>query len=290
MSQLRNRLNPEEITEASMLYEEKGWKILWIARKFDIDHTSILHLIKKRKLIRKINVLDKRPSEVERAYRQRLENTKEENKEDSLVVIDDFEYSEELSQVKSYRDIVKEASIKRENYYDSECSHPYWTKKCSLCKTILESDSQTNYMSSIEPVKFIYNEFDKLVCPYEIALDLQKLKIKQQSALYWVFFENRNVLTLRIRANIPEITNENAMIASAFTTQELFKLLLRLPVQLKDNSFMNKLALNGDNPTYLGKLLCRSFRKLERRRFRRTSNFKQVLENDITSPSLTAVV
>ena len=144
-------------------------------------------------------------------------------------------------------------------------------------------------MSSIEPVKFIYNEFDNLVCPYEISLDLQKIKIKQQSMLYWVFFEDRNILTLRVRANIPEITNENAIIASAFTTQELFKLLLRLPVQIKDSSFMNKLALNGDNPTYLGKLLCRSFRKLERRRFRRTSNFKQVLENDIAESQIAVI-
>jgi len=286
MLQLRNRLNPDEITEVIMLYENEGWKILWIARKFNIDHTSILYLIKKRKLVRKTNVLEKRPSDVERIYRQRLEDTTE---SPILPVIDDFEYSEEMTQVKSYRDIVKEAFIKRENYYDSECSHPYWTKKCSLCKTILESDSQTNTMSSIEPVKFIYNEFDNLVCPYEISLDLQKIKIKQQSMLYWVFFEDRNILTLRVRANIPEITNENAIIASAFTTQELFKLLLRLPVQIKDSSFMNKLALNGDNPTYLGKLLCRSFRKLERRRFRRTSNFKQVLENDIAESQIAVI-
>src|SRR3989304_2172389 len=284
--QIRHRLTHEETAEVIFLFEEGGWKILWIARKYNINHTSILYLIKKRKLIRKTAILEKRPSEVERVYRQRVE----ENTELPQQTVDDFEYSEEISQVQSYREIVKEASIKRENYFDSECSHPYWTKKCSLCKTILESDSQTNHMSSVEPVKFIYNEFDTLVCSYAVALDLQKIKIKQQSMLYWVFFEDRNTLTLRVRANIPEITNENAIIASAFTTQELFKLLLRLPVQLKDSSFMNKLALNGDNPTYLGKLLCRSFRKLERRRFRRTSNFKQVLENDITSPSLTAGV
>lgn len=283
-NKLQHRLSKEELNEASILYEEKGWKILWIARKFNVDHTSILYFIKKQKWIRIYNVLEKRPSDVERMYRQLSIN-------DDEMTENDIEYSEDISQVKSYRDIVKEASIRKENYFDSECSHQYWTKKCSMCKIVLESDSRTNYMSSIEPVKFTYNEFDSFVCSYDISLELQKLKIRQQSLLYWVFFETQNIVTLRVRANIPEITNENAIIASAFTSQELFKLLLRLPVQLRDASFMNKLALNGDNPVYLGKLLCRSFRNLERAHFRKTAKFKQTLENEIsTIPVLTTVI
>lgn len=271
----RNRLTTEETAEASVLYENEGWRILWIARKFNVDHTSIIYLIKKRKLVRRVSVPDHKPEEIISMYRRRLDEARE-TKEDS----DDDSYPElllddENTHVKSYANIIKEATQRRSHTADNECSHPRWIKRCSLCKTILESDSQCNHIPSAEAVRLVYNDFDKMVCSYSTSLDLQSLGVSQQSMLYWIFHENQDVLTLRIRNNLPERTDENALIASAFTSQELFKYLLRVNPSLKTESFNKKLILNGDNPNYLGKLLCRCLRKVERARARRISLSKE---------------
>lgn len=285
----RHRLSKEEIAEACVLYEEKGWKILWIARKFNIDHTSILYLIRKRALTRKIPVLDSRPDEVASMYRRRLREERElrgefDDEEDEEY--SDFYTNEEDSHVKSYSTIVKEATQRRSHTQDNECSHPFWIQRCSMCKAVLSSDSQVNTLPSTDVIRTIYNDVDKIVCTYNTALDLQTLGVKQQSMFYWIFYEDRNALTIRIKTNLPEKTDENALIASAFTSQELFKHLLKVKPSLKTVSFMRKLALNGDNPTYLGKLLCRCLRKVERSKVRRTPPLQQLVVTQTNESSI----
>ena len=257
------RLSIEKIDEAKALYELRGWKLLWIAKELEVDHTSIMSLIKRKGFIRQMPILEKRPPEIEAMYRRKYR--------EKHNLPDDFDntyfnqYTEDDNiHVKSYSDIIKEAHQKRAHSKDTECSHPFWVKKCSFCNTILESDVLRNEESSTEPIKVIYNEFDKLVCSYQTALDLQALGILQQSIMYWVYYETLDSLTIRIKTNLPERTNENALIASAFTSQELFKVLLKLNNVVRTDNFMRKLALNGSNPTYLGKLLCRNIRKIER--------------------------
>lgn len=264
-------LLPEEIVEARVLYEEKGWKILWLAKKYNVNHTVIINLINRQNFIRKSEVLEKKPDEVKAVYRTRLREAR--------AARDEFEESEDFADfrlddeeeipVKSYATIMKEATQRRSHTPDSECSHSFWQQRCSTCKAILSSDSQQNSTPSKEPVQFVYNELDSLVCSYRVSIDLQTLGVKQQSALYWIYYENTHAVTLRLRTNLPERTDENALIASAFTSQELFKLLANVHPTLKDDCFMRKLALNGGNPVYLGKLLCRCIRKIERLRARK---------------------
>jgi len=121
---------------------------------------------------------------------------------------------------------------------------------------------------------------NKMVCSYATALDLQRLGIKQVSMFYWIFYENTNVTTIRLKTNLPEKTDENALIASAFTSQELFVQLLKVHPTLRTDAFMKKLALNGDNPNYLAKLLCRSVRKVERSKARKISLEDEVIEDE----------
>lgn len=258
-----------EILEACFsLYSDKGWKLLWIARKYDIYHTSLFYHIIKREIVRNVPVLLKKPAEVEAIYKSRLKeiHKKHIRKQDVASALyfedaDEFDISE-----KTYSQMLKDSLRRKDDKPDTECSHPYWITKCSLCKAILGSDTKVNEIPSNEPVRFVYNEFDKLVCDHKVALELQQMGVYQNSALYWIYYDNRDVLVLRVKTNLPVITDEDAIATSAFTSQELFRLLLRLPLTMRDACFMNKLALNGDNPTYLAKLLVRSLRKFERQR------------------------
>jgi len=216
-----------------------------------------------------IPTLDTRPEEVELVYRNRLREERDRLIGDELEEDADFSFDEEDSHVKSYANILKDATARRSYTPDTECSHPHWIQRCSLCRTIMASDMQTNTLPSTEPVKLIYNELDSLVCSYDSSISLQALGVKQQSFLYWIFYENKNSLTLRLRTNLPERADENALIASAFTSQELFKRLLKIPHSLRTNSLLNRLAWNGANPDYLAKLLCRCLRKVERAKARK---------------------
>lgn len=262
----RSKIPAEILNACFSLYSDSGWKLLWIARKYDIYHTVLFYHIVKRSIVRNIPVLLKKPAEVEAIYKHRLReiHKKQLKKQDSANAVyfedaDEFDVSE-----KTYGQLVKDSLRRKDDKPDTECSHAYWMTRCSLCKAILESDTQVNETPSDEPVRFVYNEFDKIVCDHKSALELQQLGVYQNSALYWIFYDNRNTLVLRVKTNLPVVTDEDAIATSAFTSQELFRLLLRLPLALRDASFMNKLALNGGNPSYLAKLLVRSLRKFEK--------------------------
>lgn len=243
----RKRLTTNEISEIVILYEELGWRILWIAKKFEIDHTSILYLIRKKQLVRKSPIQLMRPKEVQQLYIPKK--------------IDDTDIVEQSSQVSSYADILKEIASKKKNTIDSECSHQFWIKRCSLCHAILDSDSR-HIAEPIEgPAKLIYNEFDKYVCSYETAIRLQELQIKQRSLLYWLYYEDTDVLSIRLNKNLPDKNIENILIASAFTSQELIKLLNKYNGSCENNKLLKKIMWYGDNPEYLGKLLCRLIRQ-----------------------------
>ena len=260
----RQHLTNDEISEIALLYEEKGWKILWIAKKLNVSHSAVLSLIDSKKLIRQKEVLTQKPPEVEFAYRKRLREEKhllDEEDDDFL----NFNFNDETIQVKSYATIIREATRRKSHTPDTECSHTFWQQRCSLCGQIMSSDMQTLCVPCSEPIKLVYNELDSLVCTYRVSLELQKLGVKQLSALYWIFYDSRNTLVLRLNGNLPDKQDDNALIASAFTSQELFKLLLKVDESSKNENFDKKVIENGDNPTYLGKLLCRCIRKENRK-------------------------
>ena len=271
---------PDKILlECFELYIHKGWKLLWIARKFNIYHTSLFYHITKRGIRRKAPVLLKKPTEVEELYRLRQQST---SRHKRRVFESADENNDDVSDKKNSSSSTEEVSLRKEDTLDNECSHIFWIKRCSTCSAILESDSQLNQEASLEPTRFCYHEFDKIVCSHEVALELQHLRVFQNSMLYWIYYDNKNFLTLRVKANLPTLSDENAIAVSAFTSQELFQLLLRLPAYMRDASFMNKLALNGGNPIYLAKLLIRSLRLFEKER-----NMKRkAIQDTITKPTV----
>jgi len=259
-----SKISSDVLAQCFALYANSGWKLLWIAKKFNIYHTTLFYHILKKGIIRNVPVLLTRPAEVAVIYKQRVQTV--EHKRKKRTVAEHSEEDEEFNLIeKTYSQILKEDSLRRkEDTPDTECSHAYWIKKCSICSAILESDVQVNQFSSKNPVRFVYNEFDKIVCSYDSALELQQLGVYQHSMLYWIYYDNKNLLTLRVKSNLPTASDDNAAATSAFTSQELFQHLLKLPPIMRDASFMNKLALNGSNPTYLAKLLARCLRKFEK--------------------------
>lgn len=279
-SNQHSRISNETLLKCFELYSNHGWKLLWIAKKYDIYHTTLFYHILKKGIIRNIPVLLKKPAEVESIYKRQIQIVRKKREKKQLLSTsseenDDFDIVE-----KSYSQLKEESLRRKENTPDTECSHMFWVKRCSLCNAILESDSQYNQSSSREPVRFVYNEFDKIVCSHKSALELHQLGVSQNSMLYWVFYDSLNLLTLRVKSNLPTMLDDNAIAIAAFTSQELSQLLLKMPAAMRDAAFMNKLALNGNNPTYLAKLLARSLRLFERRYRRKRKQIQHQLTDD----------
>lgn len=279
------RISDEILKSAFLLYSDSGWKLLWIARKFNVYHTTLFYHILKKHIPRNIPVLTKKPAEVEAIYRSRLFDppTKRQlaKAAKTTLYFDDIEddYSDLVA--KTYKQSLADSLKRKDDKPDTECSHAYWMKRCSMCAAILESDAILNQLPCTEPVRYIYHEFDKMVCSHDSALELQQMGVCQSSMLYWIYFDNRNVLTIRVKSNLPTSCDENTAVTSAFTSQELSQLLLRIPVYMRDASFMNKLALNGNNPTYLAKLLIRSLRKFEQEHKSKRKSIQQSVETNI---------
>jgi len=134
---------------------------------------------------------------------------------------------------------------------DDECKHKFWIKRCSMCKAILESDSQCNIKPG-ESLKMSYNEFDTIVCSYILSKQLKELKIKQISKLYWVEIPEMNSLFLRTHDNSAKINN--CIRASAFTSSELCRHLIRLSHKNKKVDF-KYVGTNAHDPNRLARLL-----------------------------------
>ncbi len=112
----QHKLSPEQVEDARRLFEDSGWRILWISTFFSINHRAIYFYIKSHGWIRRVRVAKYMPDEIARIYRERK---KEKNRE-SLC---------------SYSNI-KQGSIER----TGECVHGRWIKRCSLCGKILGSE------------------------------------------------------------------------------------------------------------------------------------------------------
>lgn len=134
---------------------------------------------------------------------------------------------------------------------DSECRHQYWTKKCSTCYAILESECNIRAITG-DYEKVIYHEFDSLVCTFMLSLRLQSSGVIQRSKLYWVKNTDTNSITLRAKENV---TLRGSEVASAYTSSELCKHLYRINEELLTDEIYAYIGKNANDPDRLARLL-----------------------------------
>ena len=257
------KLTPEMMDEVCRIYE-KGWLLTWIGKKFKIDHSSVLYYVKRYNLKQKNGVLKKIPKKIESTYKSYKPQDVSRAKILSDVSLTKNKYQDEMTHNvhKTYEEIIKDSKKRGStSAHDTECSHKHWVKRCSMCRGILESDVQVN-SSSLRKRKDIYNALDKYVCPYQTAMTLAKLKVRQSSIFYWVYYEEAKTLSIRSKENLPEKDDPNSIVASAFTVQELCRNLLNLPETVQTHDFLIKLAKGSSDPSYLSRLLVSSIKKV----------------------------
>lgn len=245
-TQRERRLTSQEVNEMCELYV-KGWKLTYLGKKFKIDHTSVMYHVKKRKLTQKKIIkkypLDIQQHECSKNNKNKVNYQKQYNDDMTHKVI--FTY-EELIENSRKRDI--------STLHDKECPHNFWIKRCSLCKAILESDSQCN-VNTFGYTKDIFNEFDKLVCSYKTSERLHKIKIKQNTVLYWVYFKSLNVVSLKTKLNLPDKNDKDTIVYAAYSVQELYSIIQSLHKSILTDSFLLNIAKHSQDPNYIARVL-----------------------------------
>jgi len=120
----RYKLTTTEIESAKSLFEDNGWKIIWLCMHFNVDHKSIRFHMHTNGWVRKVGVATVMPEEIAAIYRQMRRD----------------KYLEKMKG--TYEFIHASARQKRlEN-----CEHARWIKRCSLCGEILASDSIDHHL------------------------------------------------------------------------------------------------------------------------------------------------
>ena len=150
----------------------------------------------------------------------------------------------------------KKVTKPKDDLRDNQCEHRFWIKRCSLCRSIMESDNQVN-LTTGKKDKHTYDELSTLVCTYDIAKTLQEMKVFQRSKLFWVYSEEYDALSLRVKSGV---SLEGVSFVSAFTSAELCKQLYRLPVSSKNPLFYRKIGKIAYHPDRLAKLLIREIK------------------------------
>lgn len=224
---------------------QKGWKLTWLGNKFKLHHTSVYYYVSKYNL-KQNNVLTVK--EIKQLQTKYGYITKYESVHKQMTHTISKTYSE-----RSYDISVRALT----SLHDTECSHKYWIKKCSLCHAILESETRVNKAPSFIE-KDIYNNFNRLVCSYSIAKELAKNKIEQESVLYWVYHTDIKLLQIKIKQNIPDKNDKKTIVISAFTTQELCKKILQI---CSNNNDLLTLAKISNKPNELACLLIKILKK-----------------------------
>jgi hypothetical protein len=135
---------------------------------------------------------------------------------------------------------------------DVECKHHYWIKRCSMCKAILESDTQHNCCSG-ESLKISYSELDSLVCTLRTAKELKDLGVIQKSKLYWVEQPEQKIVSVRCHENAHRM--KGMVITAAFTSSELNRQLVRLPKCYHTSQMFQYMGRQGHDPNRLARLL-----------------------------------
>lgn len=128
------KLSPQKLKSVQRHYEDYGWKAKWIARYFQVHHSTIQYQIKSKGWRRRVKTPEIIPEEVAKIYR---ENRKIKYA-DSFY--DDTKESKKKLEKGSYEYIRNLAEQQRHK----NCEHVRWIKRCSFCGKILASDSINN--------------------------------------------------------------------------------------------------------------------------------------------------
>lgn len=126
---------------------------------------------------------------------------------------------------------------------DTECTHHRWTKRCSICGTIIETEQNILVEGQ---TKLHRNELEKLVTSYEVSQLLKHSGIHSTTQLFWVHFITSDYKCIRAKENL---TLNNTEIFPAYTVQELCKLLKKYEVEA------DVIYENCENPDALAHVL-----------------------------------
>lgn len=118
----RHKLTPERLEEARKCYEDKGWKILWISRFFDIDARAVRFHAGTNGWIRRAGIAEYMPEPIAEIYRERRKER----------------YLKKSKGTYTYIQMAAQAKK------SESCGHHRWVKRCSICGEILGSDA-TNH-------------------------------------------------------------------------------------------------------------------------------------------------
>jgi len=200
-----NKLTQSMVSDLCKLYIE-GCGLSWLGRKFKIDHSSIAYYVKKFNLTQ-----NKKLTNEEFLKKYKPNNVRNNTKQNMTHSV-----------YKTYQERQQDSTRKAiSTLHDTECSHKYWIKRCSMCNGILESDCHINTAPELIELD-VYNDFNTIVCSYKLATELKQLKVKQQSVIYWVYYIDMTLLQLKCKKNLPDKHDKSTLVFAAFSIQELF--------------------------------------------------------------------
>jgi hypothetical protein len=142
---------------------------------------------------------------------------------------------------------------------DPECKHAFWTKRCSVCRAIMETDCQFN-LECGHTLRVSYTGLEDIVTSLSISKALLEKGIPQKSKFFWVYSIDNGIASLRTSEHIE--SNPHLLIVSAFTSSELSNLILRTPVRGSKDSLIEQIGRSSHKPTKLAKLLLRVTKKV----------------------------
>lgn len=146
MSTAKNRrykFTPQQLKAIQTRYELEGWRLQWLGRYYKVHRSTILFHIRKRGWIRRVPVAEVMPEEIAKSYRmgekfRYLDNTYNDSKKIKKKMVEgSYEYIRHMAEQQRLR----------------SCQHVRWIKRCSICGTILESDSINHQHSTSTPGK-----------------------------------------------------------------------------------------------------------------------------------------
>lgn len=136
---------------------------------------------------------------------------------------------------------------------DTECTHQFWMKRCSLCRSILESDSKHN-LTPGKADKVMYNELSILVVRFNIAKYMNQRGIHIHSKLTWVISPEGLVV---LRSDISDYAEKKDFsFIPAPTSGELAYAFRKYPAKMTEKAWP-KIGRNAHKPDAVARILIR---------------------------------
>lgn len=117
---IRFHLNERQVEELKDLFQHQGWKITWIAMKFNIHHSTVIARVREHGLERHVPILKKMPKEVQEIY--------------DTIRLPKSRFPDYDSYIRS--DYDNSLKLIRE-----DCPHEHFTIVCPICRQVLGSEA-----------------------------------------------------------------------------------------------------------------------------------------------------